>query len=54
MSEGAYSKEVAQLLRFYQKETLIELVMAQAEHVRRLQAQVPPIQDNWPKKVREG
>lgn len=47
-------KEVTQLLRFYQKQTLIELIFAQSLHVERLQAKVPPIRDSQPRKVREG
>jgi len=47
-------KEVGQLLRFYQKETLVELIFVQNQHVERLQSQVPPIRDTQPRKVREG
>lgn len=45
---------VGQLLKFYQKETLIELIFAQAQHIEKLQSKAPPLRDDWPRKVREG
>ena len=47
--------EVDALMRFYAVDTLEGLVEAQAKHVERLQAKLPPMRDERPGYVpREG
>lgn len=49
-----FRKSVGDLLKFYDKSTLTGLIEMQSIHIERLQAQVPPIRDNQPRRVREG
>ena len=44
-----------QLMKFYQVSTLEHLVLAQSEHIERLQKKLPPLRDERPGYVpREG
>jgi hypothetical protein len=43
-----------QLCKFYQVKTYPELVAAQAHHIEKLQAKLPPLRNEQPGKVREG
>jgi hypothetical protein len=52
MTEADIEREIAQLKRFYSVETLQALVLAQAKHVERLQAKLPPTPDTQPRKSR--
>jgi len=45
---------VANLLKFYNQETLIGLLFTQAHHVEKLQAKLPKLPDLNPSRVREG
>lgn len=47
-------EQVDALLRFYAVDTLEGLVEAQARHVEKLQAKLPPMRDEQPGRVREG
>jgi hypothetical protein len=42
------------LMRFYSASTLEELVLAQAHHIEKLQAKLPPLADREIGRVREG
>lgn len=45
-------KAIAQLLKFYGKQTLVDLVLAQDRHIEKLQSKVPPLKDDQPRKIR--
>jgi hypothetical protein len=44
----------AQLLQFYGVSTTAELIAAQARHIEKLQAKIPPTPSFVPQRVREG
>lgn len=46
------NEQIQQLKRFYGVSTLEELVLIQAQHVERLQAKIPPLRDEQPRKSR--
>ena len=46
--------KVIQAFKFYRVESEGQLVLALLEHVERLQANLPPIKDTQPQKVRGG
>lgn len=54
LSAIAPGDEFGTLLRFYNVSTFAELVNAQARHIEKLQAKVPPLRDEQPGRVREG
>lgn len=55
MVESVTSNEqVERLKRFYDVQTLEELVLIQARHIERLQAKVPDVPDYQGRRVREG
>jgi len=44
----------AQLMKFYGVKTTDELIAAQAAHIAKLQAKVPPVPDQFPASPRQG
>ena len=46
--------EQKQLAKFYGVNTKNELIAAQANHIEKLQAKLPPFRDEQPRKLREG
>jgi hypothetical protein len=46
------AETIAQLMRFYNVETMEQLVLAQDRHIERLQAKLPPTPDTQPRKSR--
>lgn len=46
--------EQKQLAKFYGVNTKNELIAAQANHIEKLQAKLPPLRDEQPRKLREG
>jgi len=46
--------DIETMMRFYQVDDLKNLVIAQAGHIVRLQAQLRPIPDQFPRTPREG
>ena len=47
-------EQIDVLLKFYAVDTLEALVEAQARHIEKLQAKLPPLRDEQPGRVREG
>jgi hypothetical protein len=45
-------EELAQLKKFYGVEDMDDLVVAQAKHIERLQAMLPPLRDEFPRTPR--
>src|SRR3990167_6386871 len=54
LSAPAGLPEHTTLMKFYAVETLPDLIKAQARHIERLQAKLPPTRDTQPGRVREG
>lgn len=52
MTEADTEREIDQLKRFYAVDNLRDLALAQAKHVERLQAKLPPTPDTQPRKSR--
>lgn len=50
----ALTDEQQQLMKFYGAGSLAELIGAQAKHIERLQAKLPPSPSLAPQRVREG
>jgi len=48
------TEEQKSLAVFYNVNTKDELIAAQAHHVEKLQAKLPPLRDEQPRRVREG
>jgi len=51
---GGNDAEIKQLMNFYGVNDLWNLVIAQARHIERLQAKLPPLRDEFPRTPREG
>ena len=52
-SEGPHY-DMAPLMRFYNVSSIPDLIDAQAKHIERLQAKLPPTRDAFPRTPREG
>lgn len=50
--EPEVDADISALMRFYSVETLPDLVKAQAHHIEKLQAKLPPIRDVAVQRVR--
>lgn len=46
--------EIAQLFKFYDVESMFNLVKAQARHIEKLQAKLPALKDEQPRNPRKG
>lgn len=46
--------EIDELMKFYGVESVEALVSAQARHIEKLQAKLPPLRDEHPRTPREG
>lgn len=54
MTKDPRAETIDRLMRFYDVTTLEALVLAQDQHIERLQAKLPPLRDEQPRPVREG
>lgn len=47
-------KTVARLLKFYNRESLIDLIFSQDAHIEKLQSKLPATKDDTVRRLREG